>query len=77
MSAMAGAGVAKDSMNRRIVVSELRHDARDALVQRAAPLDERRLRQDFADRQDEQRQSGDKDPEVFRAENSRSGRSGR
>ena len=33
-----------------IVVSELRHDARDALVQRAAPLDERRLRQDFADR---------------------------
>ena len=33
-----------------IVVSELRHEARDALVQRAAPLDERRLRRDFADR---------------------------
>lgn len=33
-----------------IVVSELRHEARDALVQRAAPLDEQRLRRDFADR---------------------------
>jgi len=33
-----------------IVVSELRHEARDALVQRAAPLDERRLRRDFAER---------------------------
>ncbi|WP_296278730.1 ATP-dependent helicase HrpB [Pseudoxanthomonas sp.] len=33
-----------------IVVSELRHEARDALVQQAAPLDERRLRRDFADR---------------------------
>nr|WP_298152187.1 ATP-dependent helicase HrpB [uncultured Pseudoxanthomonas sp.] len=33
-----------------IVVSELRHEARDALVQRAAPVDERRLRRDFADR---------------------------
>ncbi|UOV08869.1 ATP-dependent helicase HrpB [Pseudoxanthomonas sp. F37] len=33
-----------------IVVSELRHEARDALVQRAAPVDERCLRRDFADR---------------------------
>ena len=33
-----------------IVISELRHEARDALVQRAAPLDEQRLRRDFADR---------------------------
>jgi len=33
-----------------IVVSELRHENRDALVQRGAPVDERRLRRDFADR---------------------------
>ena len=33
-----------------IVVSELRHEARDALVQRAVPVDERCLRRDFADR---------------------------
>jgi ATP-dependent helicase HrpB len=33
-----------------IVVSELCHEARDALVQRAAPVDERCLRRDFADR---------------------------
>ncbi len=33
-----------------IVASELRHEARDALVQRGAPVDERRLRADFADR---------------------------
>jgi ATP-dependent helicase HrpB len=33
-----------------IVVSELRHEARDALVQRGAPVDESRLRRDFGDR---------------------------
>ncbi|WP_425605386.1 ATP-dependent helicase HrpB [Pseudoxanthomonas putridarboris] len=33
-----------------IVVGELRHEARDALIQRGAPVDERRLRGDFADR---------------------------
>ena len=33
-----------------IVVSELRHENRDALVQRGAPVDEQRLRRDFADR---------------------------
>ena len=33
-----------------IVVNELRHETRDALVQRAAPVDERCLRRDFADR---------------------------
>ncbi|MBD9470730.1 ATP-dependent helicase HrpB [Pseudoxanthomonas sp. PXM01] len=33
-----------------IVVSELRHEARDALVQRGAPVDEQRLRREFADR---------------------------
>ena len=33
-----------------IVASELRFDARDSLVQRAAPVDETRLRRDFADR---------------------------
>ena len=33
-----------------IVISELRHEARDALIQRAAPVDEKRLRADFAER---------------------------
>lgn len=33
-----------------IVASELRFDARDSLVQRAAPVDEARLRRDFPDR---------------------------
>jgi ATP-dependent helicase HrpB len=33
-----------------IVVSELRHEARDALIQRGAPVDEKRLRAEFADR---------------------------
>ena len=33
-----------------LVVSELRHEARDALILRAAPVDERRLRQDFPGR---------------------------
>ena len=33
-----------------IVVSELRHENRDALVQRGAPVDEQRLRREFADR---------------------------
>ena len=33
-----------------IVASELRFDARDSLVQRAAPVDESRLRRDFAER---------------------------
>ncbi|MFT4267095.1 MAG: ATP-dependent helicase C-terminal domain-containing protein, partial [Xenophilus sp.] len=33
-----------------LVVSELRHEARDALLLRAAPVDEARLRRDFAGR---------------------------
>src|SRR5690606_195100 len=33
-----------------IVASELRHEARDALVLRAAPVDEARLRRDFGER---------------------------
>ena len=33
-----------------LVAVELRHDARDALLQRAAPVDENRLRRDFPDR---------------------------
>ena len=33
-----------------IVVAELRHEAKDALVLRAAPVDEARLRRDFAER---------------------------
>ncbi len=33
-----------------LVISELRHEARDALILRAAPVDERRLRQDFPER---------------------------
>ena len=33
-----------------IVVSELRHEARDALIQRGAPVDEKRLRADFGER---------------------------
>ncbi|MEO8366909.1 MAG: ATP-dependent helicase HrpB [Pseudoxanthomonas sp.] len=33
-----------------IVVAELRHEAKDALILRAAPADEARLRQDFAER---------------------------
>jgi len=33
-----------------LVASELRHEARDALLLRAAPVDEARLRADFADR---------------------------
>ncbi|MEJ2791619.1 MULTISPECIES: ATP-dependent helicase HrpB [unclassified Pseudoxanthomonas] len=33
-----------------IVASELRYEARDALIQRGAPVDEKRLRTEFADR---------------------------
>lgn len=33
-----------------IVVSELRHEARDALIQRGAPVDEKRLRAEFTER---------------------------
>jgi len=33
-----------------LVISELRHDPRDALILRAAPVDEQRLRRDFPDR---------------------------
>ena len=33
-----------------IVVSELRHEARDALIQRGAPVDEKRLRAEFGER---------------------------
>ncbi|WP_065868091.1 ATP-dependent helicase HrpB [Stenotrophomonas nitritireducens] len=33
-----------------LVISELRHDPRDALILRAAPVDEQRLRQDFPER---------------------------
>lgn len=33
-----------------LVVSDLRHDRRDARIQRAVPVDERTLRRDFADR---------------------------
>ncbi len=33
-----------------VVISELRHEAKDALIQRGAPVDEKRLRADFADR---------------------------
>ncbi|MEN5209401.1 ATP-dependent helicase HrpB [Stenotrophomonas terrae] len=33
-----------------LVISELRHDPRDALILRAAPVDERRLRRDFPER---------------------------
>lgn len=33
-----------------ILVAELRHEAKDALILRAAPVDETRLRQDFAER---------------------------
>jgi len=33
-----------------LVISELRHDPRDALILRAAPVDERRLRRDFPGR---------------------------
>ena len=33
-----------------IVVSELRHEARDALIQRGAPVDEKRLRTEFTER---------------------------
>ena len=32
------------------MVSELRHEARDALIQRGAPVDEKRLRAEFGER---------------------------